>query len=1098
MTAKTYSMVSTKITPTTGTGLDQLVEFLYADNGLAGNNSASGINTGATAANRMNQIILEAAVAKGALADGKFTVDEVLAMNAWIRSNRLTEWTALHGDDNGDTETGFHMVQNDGGNSQYRGNNLINTVEDGIYHLGFAVQNGHFLNEDGNENATVEQVTAWLNQFYTDHSTTNTSLDRITNLVMADAGLPTKIADTQIAAGADAANGLNKMLLDAVNATGVGMDGWITADDMRAINTWIRADANRLAQWTALHGDDDGKKETGFHNVQNDGGNTTMFGKNFINTVADGLYHAGFQIQGTNFVNEDGNTNASVTDVASWLNYFYADESTTGTGLDKIVDVIKTDAGLATNTSASDINEGARYADQLNHFIIDAINATGVMKDGWITEEDAKAMNAWIRADTNRLTTWTNLHGDDEDGEETGYHLVQNDGANTNYFGRNLVNTVADGIYHMGFAIQNGRFLNEDGNENQTVADVATWLNYFYKGTPLLDGTDGSETIDGSNSAEEIVGRGGNDTINAGGGDDLVEGGYGDDVINGGSGNDILIGGLGNDSLNGGENADTYQVTGNQAGGWQSFNGFDTYSDTGTSGVDTLKALGTGDVDIGLKKFDASSGIEVIDASGATGTVRLLGDYTNDTLDFRKTTLTGSNIVIDGGSGDDTLYGNALANTLVGSLGNDTLDGGEGADTYRVTGNQAGGWQSFNGFDTYSDTGTSGVDTLKALGTGDVDIGLKKFDASSGIEVIDASGATGTVRLLGDYTNDTLDFRKTTLTGSNIVIDGGSGDDTLYGNASANTLVGSLGNDVLDGGEGADTYRVTGNQAGGWQSFNGFDAYTDTGTSGIDTLKALGTGNVDIGLKKFDASSGIEVIDTSGATGTVRLLGDYTNDTLDFRKTTLTGSNIVIDGGSGNDILRGSIGNDKIMGGSGNDVLIGGLGADVLNGGDGSDLLLDNQNSSTKAELLIGGGDKDRIVLGHNDHSTVDIWGGTVDAKGDGSADSISLLNSKIGLALSALIHDFEHGKDKIDLTQLRDAGNKAMGLDDLTIATSNGNTVIGFVTGTHTAAGGAVDVNITLLNYTTILDATDFAFIDTQIPNTLPSIDPWLPYLIA
>ena len=186
------------------------------------------------------------------------------------------------------------------------------------------------------------------------------------------------------------------------------------------------------------------------------------------------------------------------------------------------------------------------------------------------------------------------------------------------------------------------------------------------------------------------------------------------------------------------------------------------------------------------------------------------------------------------------------------------------------------------------------------------------------------------------------------------------------------------------------------------------------------------------------------------------------------------------------------------MGGSGNDVLIGGLGADVLNGGDGSDLLLDNQNSSTKAELLIGGGDKDRIVLGHNDHSTVDIWGGTVDANGDGSADYISLLNSKIGLALSALIHDFEHGKDKIDLTQLRDAGNKAMGLDDLTIATSNGNTSIGFAAGTHTAAGGAVDVKITLLNYTTTLDATDFAFTDTQIPNTLPSIDPWLPYLIA
>ena len=36
------------------------------------------------------------------------------------------------------------------------------------------------------------------------------------------------------------------------------------------------------------------------------------------------------------------------------------------------------------------------------------------------------------------------LHGDDETAEETGYHLVQNDGANTTMFGKNLVNAVAD------------------------------------------------------------------------------------------------------------------------------------------------------------------------------------------------------------------------------------------------------------------------------------------------------------------------------------------------------------------------------------------------------------------------------------------------------------------------------------------------------------------------------------------------------------------------------------------------------------------------------------------------------------------------------
>ncbi len=36
---------------------------------------------------------------------------------------------------------------------------------------------------------------------------------------------------------------------------------------------------------------------------------------------------------------------------------------------------------------------------------------------------------------------------------------------------------MADGIYHLGFDIVSGRFLNEDGNENASVLSVAHWLN---------------------------------------------------------------------------------------------------------------------------------------------------------------------------------------------------------------------------------------------------------------------------------------------------------------------------------------------------------------------------------------------------------------------------------------------------------------------------------------------------------------------------------------------------------------------------------------------------------------------------------------------
>ena len=100
----------------------------------------------------------------------------------------------------------------------------------------------------------------------------------------------------------------------------------------------------------------------------------------------------------------------------------------------------------------------------------------------------------------------------------------------------------------------------------------------------------------------------------------------------------------------------------------------------------------------------------------------------------------------------------------------------------------------------------AGVDTLKAVGTGDVDIGLTGFGPQSGIEAIDATAAAGLTRLLGDGNANTLDFRNTTLTG-NILIDGGYGNDAIYGGAGPDQIAGGLGNDKLNGGLGNDTYQ---------------------------------------------------------------------------------------------------------------------------------------------------------------------------------------------------------------------------------------------------------------------------------------------------
>lgn len=977
-----YSLVKNPVLGTTGTGFDQFVSYIFADPGLAGNTDSKDIIKGAEAADQLNHLILQAADSIGAADDGVFTKNEVIAMNAWIRQNAVQLWTILHGDDEGDSETGYHLVQNDGGNLQYRGENLLDTVIDGAYHMGFEIRNDRFLNEDGDPNAFVSRVAEWLTQAYVDHSTTNSGLDRLTDTIMADKGLDCNISDAEIAAGAEAANGLNEILLDAIENTGIAGDGWISSEDIAALANYIQGDEVVKTQWAVLHGVDSYPNgESGFHLVKGDGSWGWMFGNKFVDKVAEGIYGIGFGVDSSGQVlNELGGVAATTTQVADWLNYFLSDQSTTGTGLDHIVDFIKRDRGLAHCTSAGDINEGIAAANSMNGLIVDLIEATGANDDGWINPEDLVKMNAMIRNDLQAYEQWNILHGDDEANSATGYHLIQNNGANTNFFGKNLVNTVVDGIYHMCYEIRDGRFLNEDGDLNQSLADVASWLNFFFNEGTLIEGDWGDDYLDGDERSEQINGWGGDDTLLGAAGDDLLYGSWGDDYLDGGEGNDILYSEGGDDTLFGGAGDDVFRVAG-VYGNWGDFDGFDSYD--GGTGSDTIFAL-AGNVDIGLLSFTSDNGIEVIDASNATGTVRLLGKWIANSFDFSNVTLLGD-IVIDGGGGNDTIIGSggndvieggcwgdksisggSGNDTIHGGRGTDMLSGGEGDDVFRGTGSTAknGG---FEGFDSYD--GGAGADSIIAFGD-NVDIGMTTFGPTTGIEVIDGSAVVNTVRLLGSWHDNLLDFSQTTLLGGNIVIDGGGGSDTIVGSdgndvidggcwgeksisggGGNDTIHGGRGTDMLSGGEGDDVFRVTGSTVPKGD-FEGFDSYD--GGEGTDIIAAYGI-NVDIGLAAFITTNGIDGIDGSGATGKVRLLGDWNANALDFSSVEIKGGNITIDGACGNDSITGSSGNDIIRGGGSDDSLLGGLGDDIfqvsgnktkgfegydeLEGGEGNDVL---------------------------------------------------------------------------------------------------------------------------------------------------------------
>ena len=281
------------------------------------------------------------------------------------------------------------------------------------------------------------------------------------------------------------------ILLEAIIQTGAANDYRITTVDTREMNDYIFA--NYHDEWIEIHGDDeDNGDETGFHKVRGNGARTKLFGKNAINRVADSIYHLGFESHRKNrLLNEDGANNASYKRVAQWLDALLRNDleagifinpditeivGTTETGLDQTIDIIYQDSGLQKRISLGDLREGADAANQMNHLILEAIKETNGAESGVLTVQDVKHINHYLVE--HHSTLWAQIHGDDEDNAETGFHKVQSDGAKTRLYGKNAVNKVFDGIYHLGFETPyKNRLVNEDGNKNANFKKVTFWLN---------------------------------------------------------------------------------------------------------------------------------------------------------------------------------------------------------------------------------------------------------------------------------------------------------------------------------------------------------------------------------------------------------------------------------------------------------------------------------------------------------------------------------------------------------------------------------------------------------------------------------------------
>lgn len=196
---------------------------------------------------------------------------------------------------------------------------------------------------------------------------------------------------------------------------------------------------------------------------------------------------------------------------------------------------------------------------------------------------------------------------------------------------------------------------------------------------------------DGDDTPNTLIGTSCNDTLNGNGGGDTLIGKKGRDILNGGAGNDILNGGQGADTLNGGDGSDTATyvdscaavtvnlATGESRGGDAEGDKFNSIENlTGSRYADKL----TGDD--GANILDGGAGNDTIWGGG--GNDRVIGGVGNDTLyggDGNDHMIgdTGTNSDIVSG-GNDTMYGGAGNDTYsVYQAGDIVVEyAGEGTD----------------------------------------------------------------------------------------------------------------------------------------------------------------------------------------------------------------------------------------------------------------------------------------------------------------------------------------------------------------------------------------------------------------------------------